>query len=150
MLDINEYRHDEPSENDADRQCERSRPVPEIQPTREETETGQHFHQHVTHRNRRFAIRAFPSQVNPGDQRDVQEPRNAIPTIWAMGPRPDYAQVQRHPVNANVQKTPHHAPEHEKHNRPEVKRNSAPELRIEYVGKYIAQAALAGFKFASG
>jgi hypothetical protein len=85
----------------------------------------------VAHGNFLFAVGALAPQPKPRHQRNVQIPRNGISAMRAMGGRMDNALIPRHPVNANVQETAHHATQRKEAHRPKMKRDLRQDFWIE-------------------
>ena len=74
---------------------------------------------------------AFTSQYKPGNQRHVQIPWNTVFAFWTMRGWMHNAEVARHSVNADIEKTPNHAAEYEPADSPKMERHALPMVWIE-------------------
>lgn len=136
MLKVNKRGYDKPGDKCRIHERQRNgrkrmRMIPKLQPTSQESNAGQKFHDKITRRYRRTAIFTTPAQHQPRHERDVQIPRNRIFAMRTMRWRRDDAQAQRHSVNADIQKAAHHAAKHKKAQRPKMERHRRPVMWIE-------------------
>jgi len=131
MLKIDEGGDDQSADEDAIDQHKAERLMSVNSPKGEEEEAGEQFNQKIATGNGRFAVGAFATQINPGEQRDVEIPGNGVLAMRTVGARRNHALAERHSVNADIEKTADHATEGEEDQRPEMERNEHPLVRIE-------------------
>ena len=75
---------------------------------------------------------AAAPQVKPGNQRDIEIPRNVIIAMRAMGRGEDDIFSARQPVDTDVKEAAHDAAEDEKGNCPEMERDDAPVIGLRH------------------
>ena len=131
VLEIDKNGDDKPGQHDRRNQRQPGGTRSESEPATEKSDAGEQLHEEVANRNRVAAIRAFPAQHQPGDERHVQEPGDGVFALRAMGPGVDHAFLPRHPVDADVQKAPDHRTQDEKNDAPEMEGNLRPEPGIQ-------------------
>lgn len=114
----------------------------ENHPRGHEGQPREQFDQKVADGNWLAAIRAFPPEIQPRDERQVQEPGDGILTIRTMRTWVNDALFQRHPVDAHVEETADHRAEQKEDDGPKVKRDPRPKFRVKHVIKSVAQSNL--------
>src|SRR5438477_2905750 len=131
MLEVDKCGNDQTTNEDAIDQHQSGRLAAINDPEAKEKQAGEQLHKEVANRDGCFAVGAFAPQINPGKQRDVEIPGNSVLTARAMRAGKHNALAQRHSMNANIQKTAHHATEREEDQRPKMEWNEHPLMRIE-------------------
>src|ERR1019366_7497571 len=126
VLEVDEGGGDQAGQEDGIDEREPGGLVPECQPAAQEGYGGQQLEEKVADGNGRAAVPAFPVQIQPGGQRDVQIPGDGELAVRTVGGRGDDALPQRQAVDADVEEAPNHGAEDEKHHGPEVEWHGRP------------------------
>jgi len=102
MLEINKSGGDQAGQEKAIDQGKRRGRRSELKPASQKSNAGKQLDQKVANRNWRSAIPALASQIQPGDEWDVEVPRDRVLAVRAMRRRGNNAFTQGQAVNANV------------------------------------------------
>ena len=93
---------------------------------------GDPLFQHVAEGDDDMTIGTASTQVKPGNQWDVQIPRDGVIAVGAVGRWTDNTLTDRNAVDADIEKTTNDRPKDKKNNRPKMKGHPSPRFRIKH------------------